>query len=1057
MLVIVALCVGCSALFISCSTRKNTAGTRFYHALTTKYNVYFNGREAYRAGYKAQQQGHVDNYVELLPLMPVGGNRAAATGGADFDRAIEKSQKAIREHSFKRRPVRKPGRTYTAEYRAWLTRREFNPFLHRAWMLMGQAQFAKGDWAEAAATFSYVARLYAGQPGITADARIWLAQCYAQLGWYYDAEDVLTKVNNDSLPHSLLPAYAQAYGGYLLGVKRYREAVPQLLATVKHEKNRQQRARQYYLLGQVYQLLGEQGEAYRAFKKVIRLSPPYELELNARIRCFPHGEMRQAMHGERRQTVQVEKAAEGLRRMTRSDKNKEYLDQIQYALGNVYLSSGDTAKAIAEYRLGVERSTRAGVEKGILQLTLGNLYWVQARYAEAQEAYAAAIGLIDKGHAEYDLVTKRSTVLDELVTVAETVQLQDSLQRLARMDSVQRMQAIERVIAHVILKEEEERRVSEEAKKADERETTMNEREAMRADMEVMRDEAKRAGGTGGGTSKSGSVTTPGMPVTDRSWYFYNPQLVAQGKAEFQRQWGRRKAEDNWRRRNKTVVSLTPFEEEIPKGEGDTSTSVTTNPATTNPATVDKAHGSENQVGDNATAQTLADGEPVDGEPVEGEPTDEKSPAYYLRQIPLTKEAMRESEATLSEALLHLGIIYKDQLEDYARAGQTLTRLISQFPDFAQLDEAYYNLYLLYLAQEYRSIQNPGVITADSTKAALIARFPKSKYALALSDPDFLRNTIYGKHLEDSLYANTYQQYRTGNYTQVIANAQLSATRYPMGAHRPKFLFLQAATALQAGKQKEFLTELKTLVQQYPENEITDIAAHILKDVQEGRRLLSGEASSGSRPVWGLLPDGRRFATDASAVSAADGDVLSAANDTLAGDSLRNGWSPEANAPFLFILAYEEGRVNENLLLYHLARYNFSAFLVKDFDLSFAHDRGIGQLIIRPFANHSEALYYFRRLYADPQMNQQLTGLRAVLISQPNYELLMRARSFDDYAAFYEQCFPHGEVRLRKESPAGDGSTLDEPLLNLPPDEPDNQPADSNQEEPTQGGVIYVP
>ncbi len=157
-------------LVAGCSTRKNTAGTRFYHALTTRYNIYFNGNEAYKAGLEAQQQGNKDNYMEMLPLYPINNKTSAGIGASDFDRAIEKAQKAIRQHSIKRRPARKPGRAYTDEYKKWLARREFNPFMHRAWMLLGKAQYQKGDFSEAAATFSYIARLYEGQNRITLKA-----------------------------------------------------------------------------------------------------------------------------------------------------------------------------------------------------------------------------------------------------------------------------------------------------------------------------------------------------------------------------------------------------------------------------------------------------------------------------------------------------------------------------------------------------------------------------------------------------------------------------------------------------------------------------------------------------------------------------------------------------------------------------------------------------------------------------------------------------------------------------------------------------------------------
>ena len=114
-------------------------------------------------------------------------------------------------------------------------------------------------------------------------------------------------------------------------------------------------------------------------------------------------------------------------------------------------------------------------------------------------------------------------------------------------------------------------------------------------------------------------------------------------------------------------------------------------------------------------------------------------------------------------------------------------------------------------------------------------------------------------------------------------------------------------------------------------------------------------------------------------------------------------FTAERNTPYLFILAYEEGKVNENQLLYEVARYNFSSFMVKNFDLSFSHDRGIGRLVIRSFANYEEAQYYQRQLYADPHMNERLSGMRAVLISETNYELLNQFYSFDDYDVFYKK------------------------------------------------------
>lgn len=982
-------------LFTGCSTKKNTAGSRFYHAMTTRYNVYFNGNEAYKSGYKAVEQGNKDNYMEMIPLYPIGNKSTVGTGSSDFERAIEKSQKAIAVHSIKRKPQRKQGKRYTPEYKQWLARREFNPFLHRAWMLMGKAQFQKGDFPEAAATFSYIARLYTGQPRITAEARIWLAQCYTQMGWYYDAEDVLLKVNNDSLPYTLAPAYSRTYGHYLLGSQRYREAVPHLLTTIKNEKNKRQKARQYYLLGQVYQLLQEPAKAYQAYGKVIKLSPPYEMELNARIRqteAFPTGEVRQAMGIKK--TAEIKKATDKLRRMTRSEKNKDYLDQIYYALGNIYLAAGDTLQAIKEYNLGAEKSTRGGVEKGILQLTLGNLCWEMGRYVEAQAAYSDAIGLLEKTHSQYEEITKRSEILDELVPYSTAVELQDSLQHLASLDSVARMVVIDTLIARVIQKEEEAKRLAKEA-----------ERDALRESI---------ASENAANAPQKPTTQQPTIPSGDDSWYFYNSQVLTQGKADFQRLWGRRKPEDNWRRRNKTVVALDDFEP-VNYDEPQDSLSNEVTPAEGNTTLPAQGDAPGDKVNSRLSADTTA--------------IDEKNPLFYLQQIPLTEEAMAASNEILSDGLFNMGMIFKDKMENFPRAEYSFGRLIHTFPDFEQLDVAYYNLYLM-LGRMNR------MADANTYKQELIDRFPESKYARMLADPDFAYIAVYGKHLEDSLYAATYKQYMAGNYKQVAANAEYSFNKYPMGQHRPKFMFLHAVSALQTGNQKQFLAELKELVQQYPENEITDLAAHILKGVQEGRLLAEGSISFGS--IWS-----RRSAEDS-----ADSIRIAAMDST-------HVFSPERNTPYLFILAYEEGKVNENQLLYEVARYNFSSFMVKNFDLSFSHDRGIGRLVISSFANYEEAQYYQRQLYADPHMNERLSGMRAVLISQANYELLNQFYSFDDYEAFYKKTFD--PYPTEEEAPI-DGSTLDEPLQNLPPaDEtaPAEEEEDGEEIEEGSGTTYY--
>ena len=185
------------ALLTACSTKKNTAATRWWQAFTTRYNVYFNGHEAYKEGYLAKEEGNKDNYTELLPLFTVGNEDSRELGSSNFETTVTKCEKAIQLHSIKRRPSVSPNKRRTPEMRRYLSRKEFNPFLKNAWLLMGKAQFQKGDFIEAASTFSYITRLYAPEPLVVSEARAWLARCYTELEWYYDAEDVMQKMLRD--------------------------------------------------------------------------------------------------------------------------------------------------------------------------------------------------------------------------------------------------------------------------------------------------------------------------------------------------------------------------------------------------------------------------------------------------------------------------------------------------------------------------------------------------------------------------------------------------------------------------------------------------------------------------------------------------------------------------------------------------------------------------------------------------------------------------------------------------------------------------------------------
>ena len=912
-------------LLSACSTKNNTAKSRFWQSFTARYNTYYNGSQAFIEGNIEKESGNKDNCTELIPLYPVANKQSRELGKGNYERAIEKAEKTIKLHSIKKRPEWNKGRRKTEKDIEWLNRREYNPFLWHAWLLLGKSQFQQGQFEEAAATFSYMSRLYQTQPAINGIARAWQAKSYTELDWLYDAEDIITKQRRDSIHYRAQKDWDYTLANYNIRAGHYEEALPYLRKVIKHEKRRKQKAREWFLMGQIQTLLNQKQEAYQSYKHVIRLNPPYELEFNARI-----------AQTEVMPATDFKGKISKLRRMARSDNNKEYLDQVYYAIGNVYLTQRDTLHAIEAYEEGCKKATRSGIEKGVLLLKLGNVYWDKEKYADAQRCYGEAIGLLDKDRKDYKQLDERSKVLDELVPHTSAVELQDSLQRLALMSEEQRNKIIDKVIADLIKKEKEEQRAKEE----EEAEKTLQQQEARNGAMNNRP-----------GRANSQQPTAPSQQ--SGQWYFYNPQAVSQGKQTFQRQWGKRENKDHWQRVNQTVVNLLPESTE----------------STDSIETSEMPEMADNQ-GATAPSDSIAGKEGE--EPADSAANDPHKREYYLAQIPFTDEQKAESDNLIKDGLFHSGIIFKDKLDNLRLSEKALTRLTSQYADYEKNDEAWYHLFLLY-SRLGRTTE------ANHCLAMLQSDFPSSDWTTLLSDPYFAENQRFGVHIEDSIYAATYEAFKANRHAEVKANAEISEKRFPLGQHRPKFLFIEGLSLLNDGQSKDCIERMKQVVEQYPQSEVSEMAGMIIRGVQEGKTLHGG-----------------KFDID---------DVWSRRTVDMAADSTRNDTlTIERNANYVFMLVYQPDSVNHNQLLYEMAKYNFSNFLVRNFDIDVEQDAlGLVRMMISGFLNYDEARQYARQLYGDKAMADMLHPCRGVIISEKNLPLLGSTYSYRDYEIFFEE------------------------------------------------------
>lgn len=902
---------------VGCSTQKNTAGSRWWHSFNARYNTYYNGTLAYIDGSLEKENGNKDNFTEMIPLYTVANKGSKELGKSNYETAITKCEKAIQQHSIKKRPVWDKNRRKTAKDIEWLNRKEYNPFLWKVWLLMGRSQFYKGDFESAASTFSYMSRLYATQPAIYGKARAWLAKCYIEDGWMYDAENVIHNIQRDSIHWRAQKEWDYTYADYYIHTGEYVKAIPYLRKVIAHEMRRKQKAREWYLMGQMQAAMGNKEEAYKSFKHVLRQNPPYELAFNARIA------MSEVMaKGNARQSLGK------LRRMAASDKNKEYLDQVYYAMGNIYLSQKDTLRAISAYEKGNAKATRSGIEKGVLLLHLGTLYWNTEKYNDAKRCYGEAIGLLDKDHKDYQQLSDRSKMLEELVPYTDAIHLQDSLQALANMEEKDRNAAIDKVIAAVKKKEKEQRTFEEEQRQGQESNLASNSSQAS----------AKQ----NNSFQKSTSPTSPTSYKTDNTlWYFYNPIAVSQGKSQFQRLWGKRENIDNWQRANKTVVASENAQDSAEE-------------------TQEKEQDRQALAPSEKTSQTIT------------EESDPHQRAYYLAQIPMTAEQKDASNKLLEDGLLHAGILFKDKLDNLKLSEKYLRRLVAQYPDCEHLDDAYYHLFLLYSRQNRQD-------AAETYLQLLKKDYPESQWTTILSDPYFKENARLGTHIEDSLYTASYEAFKKGNYEEVLGNAQLSANRFALGANRDKFLFIGGLSKLYEGNILDCLADMKEILANYPNSRISEMAGMIVNGINQGRTVHTSKFDL--EDVWS-----RRSATLT--------DKEPSENKAFTDDRL---------ADYVFMFVYSPDSTNENQLLFEVAKYNFTTYLVRNFDIKIEPQEGLHRMMISGFHHFEEAWQYAHALQRATAIRALTTKAHALIISEQNLPLLGTSLSYKDYEEFYSK------------------------------------------------------
>lgn len=487
----------------ACSVKKNTWLSRQYHNTTARYNIYFNGYESLKEGVNELNLAHEDNYNLILPVYRYGDKDKAATIFPQMDRAIEKASKAITEHSmvFKRQ-----------EYCRWID---------DSYMLLGKANFFKQEYSQAITTFDFVSKEYK-KNSIRYDALIWLAKSYNYSGDVSQAGVILGNLSGRMLKDNpskfALRNFHLVYADYFIKMGNYEAAVEQFEKGLRYKQKKSVRTRIYFIMGQLYQKQGLLKEASSYYQKVLKLNPPYEMSFNARInlaRCY---------NSKSGKSKNIRKELE---KMLKDDKNKEYVDQIYYALAEIELKDKDSLKAIDYLKLSVEGSINNKYQKGLSYLRLGEIYFEKPDYTNARINYDSTVFFLPDNYPDYKDIKTIQENLADLVNNLNIISYEDSLQKLASMSEKERKAVVDGIIKKI------------------------QEEEARKRQEELLAQQAQTAN-----LLDPGARTQNMMTQNQGNWYFNNTQTLSFGYSEFVRKWGQRKLEDLWRLSNKQSMDF---------------------------------------------------------------------------------------------------------------------------------------------------------------------------------------------------------------------------------------------------------------------------------------------------------------------------------------------------------------------------------------------------------------------------------------------------------------------------------------------------------------------
>ncbi|RVT79987.1 tetratricopeptide repeat protein [Flavobacterium sufflavum] len=509
--------LGCLCVLVACSTRNDTFLARNSHALSTKYNILYNGQKGLDKGIKTIEAGNQDDFWEILPVeaMKIDEDLVVAdtTKNADFRLAETKATKAIQKHSMN------------------IGGRERNYQIDEAYLLLGKSRYYDKRFIPALDAFNYILYKYPNSSRID-EAKIWREKTNMRLGNDALVIKNITKMLKEHKSKKQVLADANALlASAFLNLEEKDSAIVKLKKAVNFSRRNNEKARYRFILGQLYQEMGKNDKARAYYEAVIKMNRKsdrkYMIQSQVRLaQLFDY------------QNGDKFAFDEKYHKLLENRENRPFLDVLNYQMGVFYDKQGKDEKALQYYNASLKKAKTDNYLIASNYRNIGDMYFKNARYPMAAKYYDSTLVKLNPKTREFIHIEKVRKNLDDVILYEEIAVRNDSILKVVSMTETEKVAYFDTYIEK-LKKADEAKRIQEE-KEAEKQKNIERNSKSATADAVVS---------ANGKSVPKPAFTPPSMTSlqAEATFYFYNPSTVSFGKVAFKKNWGKRVAGGFWR------------------------------------------------------------------------------------------------------------------------------------------------------------------------------------------------------------------------------------------------------------------------------------------------------------------------------------------------------------------------------------------------------------------------------------------------------------------------------------------------------------------------------